>query len=428
MQRRPDTCAVAKRAERLAQECLRGRERCVAYTMIQSKDQTPLSKPLGMEALLLLAAVALGENWTINAANYQDVQPWVAASFFLGAVNAYLVIRSLPIAGWATLFYVVGVGFCDQIVREPFGASDVVDATREAVTLVLSGNNPYTHLFLSTKPPGSPFPYLPGELLFYGVPYALFHSIDHVDKWAGIGTIFLIAALAPVVGVARAALCTALYATLGGFVASTHLEGANDGSLAFLLIASAVSLAWSEFAKLRYRRKPLTQACFYASASFLAWALLFKAFSWPFLPFIAVYLFDKDPLQARRYLFVVGTLCIVAAAPFLLASPGGFISNIYRAFVFHDFYWGINIWTGLRSVGLQINPHAAVIPILGAAAVLGGFFALVKRHISLGEALMRGVGVIVIGLSLARWSTPSYFTFAYTVFVAAVALIRTSEA
>jgi len=198
--------------------------------------------------------------------------------------------------------------------------------------------------------------------------------------------------------------------------------------LAFLLIASAVLLAWNEHANLKSLPKPLPQAYFYASAVFLAWALLFKAFSWPFLPFIAACLFDKDPFAARRYFFVVGMLCAVAVAPFLLASPGGFVSNIYRAFVFHDFYWGINIWTALRSLGLQINPHALGIPILGAAAVLGGFFTLIKRQMSLGEALIRGVGVIVIALTLARWSTPSYFTFAYTVFIAGVALTSTREA
>ena len=382
-------------------------------------NREPLPTSLGMNAVFLLAAVALSENWTINAANYGYVQPWVAASFLLGGLCGYLIVRSSPIAGWATLWYVAGVGFCDQIVREPFRASDVIDATREALTVLLSGNNPYLHTFVTTRPPGSPFPYLPGELQFYGVPYAIFHSIDHVDKWAGIGTIFLFVALAPVIGVARTALCTALYATVGGFVASTHLEGANDDSLAFLLIASAVLLAWSAFARIpRWG----SRFCFYGSAGFLAWALLFKAFSWPFLPFIAVYLIDKDRIAARRYFLVTGTLCAAAVAPFLLISPAAFISNICQAFGFHDFYWGINVWTGLRSLGLRIDPHAAGIPILGGAAVLVALFTLLKHRISLGEALIRGVGVIIVALSLARWSTPSYFTFAYTVFVAGIAL------
>jgi hypothetical protein len=302
--------------------------------------------------------------------------------------------------------------------------SDVIDATREALGVLASGHNPYLHTFLTTRPPYSPFPYLPGELLLYGIPYALFGTIDAIDRWIGIVTLFLIAALAPIVGVGRAALCAALFGTFM-LAAATAVDGTNDGGLALLLTTSVVLLAWSEALLTRFSSRKLWAVCYYGSAVFFAWALLYKAFSWPFFPFIVAYLMGKDRACAWRYLWTVGGISVLAIFPFLFPSPRGFFSNVYQGFVFHEYLYGLNVWTALRNAGVLIDPRWRFITSAECAASVGVLIALLGRRIaSLGEALLCGLAVIVTALLLAHFSTSSYYTSIGTIFIAALALVQ----
>jgi hypothetical protein len=396
------------------------------------------------ETPFLLAAIALAGTWALTSAalnlpdfcrsesllqcsssNYNNVHPWLTALLLIGLIDAFLVLRAVRFGGWCTLLYVVLVGVANRLIRDSMlYVSDVIDATREALGVLFSGHNPYLHIFVTTRPPYSPFPYLPGELLFYGIPYALFHSIDAYDRIVGIATVFLIAALAPIIGTGRASLFTALYATFG-LAASTAVDGTNDGSLAFLLVAAGVSLAWSEFARTRILPPWVASGCFFVGSAFFAWALLFKALSWPFLPFVAAYLFRTDPAAARRYLLTIGIFCVAAAAPFLLSSPGGFIINVYNGFAFHAYsFYGMNVWTGLLNSGVSVNPRSTIVSYWYVALVLCLFVELLlSPSRSLGGAFLRGTAVIVTALLLAHFSTSSYYTFAGTMFIAALGLM-----
>lgn len=395
------------------------------------------------ETPFLLAAIALTGTWALTSAaltlpycgiksllqcsssNYNHVHPLLTAFLLTGLIDAFLVMRAIRFGGWVTLVYVVLAGIANRLIREPMlYVSDVIDATREALGVLFSGHNPYVHIFVTTRPASSPFPYLPGELLFYGIPYALFHSIDAFDRNVGIATVFLIAALAPIIGTGRASLLTALYATFG-LAASTAVDGTNDGGLAFLLVAAGVLLAWSEFVRTKELPLWVASVCFFAGSAFFAWALLFKAFSWPYLPFVAAYLFRTDPTAARRFLVTVGVLCFAGTAPFLVFSLGGFIMNVYHGFVFHGFYfYGMNVWTGLLFSGIPVDPGSAFVSYSFVIIVLCLFIEmLLCPSRSLGGAFLRGTAVIVTALLLAHFSTSSYYTFAGTMFIAALGLM-----
>lgn len=299
--------------------------------------------------------------------------------------------------------------------------SDVVNATREALGVLASGHNPYLHAFATTAPPGSPFPYLPGELFLYGIPYALFRSIDGVDRALGIATVVVLAALAPVVGTARAALAVAVFGTFS-LAISTSVDGTNDGGLALLLAAAAVFWAWGERGPGRPLPPRAATACADASAVCFAWALLYKGLAWPFLPFVAIALVRRDPARARRYLTIVGALCVVAVVPFLFPAPSGLIGNVYRGFVFHQGLYGLNVWTALANAGLPL-PGEAVMTLVYVFGVGAAFLAAIRRPgRTYGGALLRGAGVVLTALLFAHFSTSSYYTFLATTVIVALAL------
>ncbi len=356
----------------------------------------------------LLAAVGLGLIWSINSADYSHTKAWFTILLFVGFIAAALVVRDAPIAGRFTLFYACAVGVADRVFRPAMlYVSDVIDATREALIVLFSGHNPYLHYFMMTRPMGSPFPYLPGELLFYGIPYAVFHSINEVDRAAGIATIFVLAAAAPLVGIGRASLCVALYA---GFklAAWDSVEGSNDGSLALLIASCAVCLAW--------KRET-------ASAVLLGWALAYKPFAWPFLPFITLYVRSSNPSALRPYVGIALGVAGLLTLPFLFPSPGGLIGNVYHGFVFHAALWGMNAWTALLDLGAVINPFASFITLSEVGTAILVFVLLLRAPVpSVGRALFYGLAVIAAALGFAHWSTDSYYTFAGTLFITALSL------
>lgn len=372
---------------------------------------------------MLLAATCMGLFWSLNNADYHNVKPQLTFLFIAGTIVVFFILSGDRMAGWATLVYAGMVGAADRIFRDSaLYVSDVIDASREAIGVLLAGGNPYVHDFVTTRPVHSPFPYLPGEMLFYGIPWLAVHSIDDWDRIIGIVTIVVLAALAPLVGIARTALCVALYSTFT-LAAYGSVEGVNDGGLAFLMVVFAVLLAWSEGLQARGQAAG-ARACFYASAIFLGWALTYKAFSWPFFPFVALYVWRMHRAEAVRYLATTLGFCAVMVVPFLVWSPGGLLGNIYRGFVFHDFLYGITLWSGMRNIGLPI-PNSTAISLIEYAMTLAIFGDLIRQKvISLGGTLMRGLAVLITAFVLDHWATDSYYVFAGIVFVTAIALLE----
>jgi len=400
----------------------------------------------GSSNLLLLTVVAIGATWSLGAgalaipacvgqpllrcgtSAYNHVDPWATAMLVLGIIVGYAVFRKVREAGAIVLFYAVTFAVVNRAFRYPqLWVSDVINATREALGVMSTGANPYLHDFLTTAPQHSPFPYLPGELFFYGIPYVLIHSVDTWGKVTGIATVFVLASLAPVVGTARAALCVALYGTFE-LAAATSVDGTNDSGAAFMLLAAAVLLAWSDAARDRGWPQRTATVLSIASAVFLAWAMLYKATTWPFFPFFALYLWRRDRRNAIRSIAIVAVLFVAAIVPFLFPDPSGFFGNVYRGFVFNEYFYGLTIWTGLTNAGVPIDAGARFISILFPIAVIGTFlvlFAIPARTV--GGVLARGTAVITTALLFAHFATSSYYAYAGALFIGAVALAGSRE-
>jgi hypothetical protein len=363
----------------------------------------------------IVTATFLATMSIMHSADYYHLQAEKPFLILIQAAFTYAALRCVPVAGTFALFYVIGAEIMNDVPAMPARESDVLSATKEALQTLASGHNPYAHVFAMTRPAHSPFPYLPGELLFYGIPFSLHASIEMFEKYVGIAILFLFAALSPIVGTARLTFCLAWYVVLGvGY--NTPICGANDAGLAFVLLCSVLSLAWSEYEEQRERLRA-SQAGFYASAIFMAWALLFKATAWPFFPFIGIYLWQRNPRTARAYLAVTLGICLLAILPFLISAPIGLITNVYMGFVFHnDRIWGLNLWSVLRGMGLPMDAHKSTIKIVDNLMVIAVAIACFsKPSISLSGALARGLVVLTTALFLSQYAPAPYWAFAITI-------------
>jgi hypothetical protein len=340
---------------------------------------------------------------------------WTPVFVLLGAGVGWAAFQRGRGAGWIVLTYAAAVGVLDRIVRVPFLESDVMPATDEAIRTLRQGQNPYTHFYLSTIPPGYPFPYPPGEVLFYAIPKAVFGQISDVDRWAGIVIVLLLASLAFSVGTSRAALATALYATFG-LAAFLALDGSNDTSLALLLTAAIVLLAWSE------RGLPCDRFAFLASAVAFSWALLFKQFAWVIYPFILLHLI-RSGRDWRRHALVTLVPFGVLMLFFALQDPAGFVGNVVAGTTHPDVF-GINLWAGFAAIapGLNqaVNPWITILGVLAIA--ITAVPLLLRPGVHLGTAVMQGLAVLFVVLFFARWTAAPYYAGTAALLAIVVAL------
>lgn len=359
-----------------------------------------------------LAALLVGLFWAIGSVNYAHPQSSVFVLFVAGLGLGALLLAGGRFASWGVLLWSVAIGISDRFSQVAFNGSDVVGVTTEAIQVLTGGGNPYAHTYHQTRPPGSPFPYLPGEIAWYGLLQRITGHIVGVDKWAGIGIVLVLAALALGAGPGRAALGTVLYATFQPAILRS-LDGSNDTSLAFLILLAVLLLvAW---------RRSSLGILFYASAAFFGWALLFKAFAWLVYPFVVNHLRRRcDPW--RRYAAVSLVMTVLVCLPFAVTAPGGFLRNVLAGLSFHRRPFGLDIWaaldhTAVERVGIQVAPVLVTIVVLVTAAVLLRFPAA-----DLGGALFQGCGLVLVALFFARYATSSYYTMVCAILAAALIL------
>jgi uncharacterized membrane protein len=156
--------------------------------------------------------------------------------------------------------------------------------------------------------------------------------------------------------------------------------------------------------------------------------MLYKATTWPFFPFFALYLWRRDRRDAIRSIAIVAVLFVAAIVPFLFPDPSGFFGNVYRGFVFNEYFYGLTIWTGLTNAGVPLDAGARFISILFPIAVIGTFLVLIAiPPRTVGGVLARGCAVITTALLFAHFATSSYYAYAGAVFIGAVALAGPRE-
>lgn len=361
---------------------------------------------------LSCCALVIALYWAVGTANYQHVQPAVFGLFVAGLLIGVVVLCGYRDRPWLTLLYSAAIGVVNRAGRHAFNGSDVIGVTREALILVAHGGNPYNHTFQYSNPPGSPFPYFPGEIAFYAIPHIAVGQIVGADKWAGVGIVFLLAALGTVVGPGAAALVTVLYATLEPAV-QRSLDGSNDTGQAFLLVLGVLLLAVGR----RYQAK----VPFYAGALAFAWALAFKEFAWLIYPFAVTHL-RRDGAAWKEFMGVsLGTAAIVTL-PFFVTAPSGFIHNVVSGLTFHRQAFGVDIWAVAQSADIPV-PQTGAAPIVTVAVIpLVGTALVLRPAANLAGALFQGLLLLCVALLCARYATSSYYTCACAVAAAALVL------
>lgn len=373
------------------------------------------------EQTLPLLASAIVFVWVVGSANFQGVAPLSV----LLAAGAMIVLAAL-VAGRVTtpivLVFVACAGVALRLNAPAWEGSDVYRATDEALATLAHGANPYTHFFLSTTPPGSPFVYLPGELALYGIQHLIFGSLNDHDRWWGIGTLLAIASAGPVCGYGLAAVGTAIYAVFGMAI-ERSLDGSNDTGLAFLTVAGCAVLAYATAAAERGEERR-AQRLYDACAVILGWALATKALVWFIVPFLV--LFVALPRRRRLLVVMLATVALFTL-PFFIASPGGFVYALAQMVEYHTTIYGLNLWTGLLDTNVPaltaLIPPTAVITFLRVVTLGLVFWALWRRARTLGAAVFQGSFALGAALFTAAWSTSSYYAYLTAIVIAAIPLL-----
>lgn len=363
----------------------------------------------------VLAAIALGIMWAVGNTSVDDPQPERVLLIVVGLGLAVTTLAGRAPASFAA-WYAVLVAFSERISKAPLDDySDVLRATREALDVFLDRGNPYTHVLTSTFPVASPFPYPPGEFLFYLPAYLWFDDIGRVDLIASILVTACIAIVGFRAGFDRVALPAMLYATW--LYSSFHAgDGSNDTSAALLVAAAIALLALYE----RWPRRWL----FVVSAVAFGWALAFKQLAVFVLVPVVRYL-AAGPRWRPYLALALGTLAAFVL-PFLLRDPGAFLGQQVAALTFHTARSGVNVASGLAGVG--IAPPAGVFTALELAAAAGLLlWTAIVRTPSLGHATLAGTLTLSVVILLAWWTSQDYWLYAASIGLLGLALLDGAE-
>lgn len=376
----------------------------------------------GLDRICASASALLVMSWAITD-RYLLQHWWSPTYFVVAAAVLALLLTGARWAPWAALAIATLAGIDERLWRSVVPGSDVLPVVREAIQVLAAGLNPYTHHYVASVPEGSlAFTYPPGALLVYW-PFAMLSGdLREVERYSGVLVVALLASLAWRAGPGRAALACALYGTFG-LAALRAVDGSSETTLAVLVLLGVVLLT--------YGGTPTRWAArlYWASVLPLAAALAFKQLAWPVYAFIAFWLWRSAPAGRRHVASTVG-LAIASSAPFLLWDPTAFVRLVVVAPFVPKPPWGLNLWATLHDLDPRIV--AALDPIIGVV-FLGIVGAVALRFVrrparDLTGALAHGVGVLIVALFFARWTSSPYYTYAFALLCALFALAPLSDA
>jgi hypothetical protein len=351
----------------------------------------------------LQAAGACALFWIVQML---DTEPTDFNSYLLlgayGALALGIVTIATRINTWLVLGYIGAVGIGLRLIQPVITNSDVWLSIREAISTLFAGGDPYAHYYTSTVPPGSPFPYLPGAMLYGILQNGWWNGLALNDKPAAIVVIVCFVILGRIYGPGLAALGASLYAS-SELVIWRSLDGSNDTALAGLIAVGVVSLA---IARDGGTRPHLRRLFYIVSALMFGWAIGFKALAWPVYPFVVLAI----PQHERRSWLTIslgsfGVLCL----PFFIWNPSAFVHQIWLGFTYHTTVWGLDIWNAIEHIRPGTMAHLGGFP-LGLAVFVFGLSAMLlwrQRPATLGEGILRGAALLAIMLAMPRWSTTS---------------------
>jgi hypothetical protein len=360
---------------------------------------------------LLYFTIIAGQIWIVDVANFIHLQWTIMAQMGIGIIALWLGIRRSRGFGFMTCLFALSLAASRHLQGVQFIASDVLDASREALYITLTGHNPYTHYYLTTRPPGSPFPYPPGEILYYFLGASVAGNLYNVEICAGLGLCFLLLALTPLIGTGRAAMALLLYGGFNMAVWNSN-DGSNDVSATFLLVSAILCVAWavSQVARPKWISSGMYLKILSSLGSFLlAWAVTFKGTTWPIA--LAVLLFaSRIENFGKRFCIMFFATCAIIVVPFILLSPSGYFANMLAMGTFHPTIAGLNIWAGLRGMGIHIT-YSPLLHVCEILALLVSAFMLLRKPIAtLGQATLAGSFMLWATMFFAPYNSGSYFT------------------
>lgn len=355
--------------------------------------------------------------------NYERPDPVHFAVLIAAATGLGGALLHKRWAGLVVLITALGLGVYLRALAGDNRASDVMLATNEALGVLGSGHDPYTHFYAMTNPPGGPFAYPPGELAFYGLAHLLGANIFRVDMLTGILNLGLLASLSPLIGDGLAALALSpLAAAVDVIFHST--DGSNDTAASFLAVAGVVALAWSFATRGRLARRAL----WFTSAVAFGWVVAFKEYSLPIAVFVALFVWRSDARRARLWIAVEIATAALFVLPFLAWNPIGLASNVGGELLAHQNIWGRNLWHDVISLQPGEVAIAPLIPAITLCALAGATVALWRRRMpNLGAAFLAGCALVALVFVLARWTTSTYYIFLTPLVMAGVTLTLASE-
>jgi hypothetical protein len=339
--------------------------------------------------------------------DYEQPDPVHFAALAIALAGLVAIFSRRGWAGQAILLAALALGVYQRMTIGDHPGSDVLVATNEALLVLAAGGNPYAHTFAMTNPPGGPFAYPPGEIAFYGLAHLFGENVFRVDRMCSIINLGLIAYLAPLVGDGLAALAVGTLAVSGDVVFHA-VDGSNDTSASFLMLAGIVALGWS--AAVRGR---LSTVLWFTAAVVFGWTVAFKEYAAPLALFVGLYLWRSDAARARPWIATMVATTAAFVLPFFVWNPAAFVRNVGGEMIAHTNVWGRNFWhDALSFAGSQLNAITPAIPLIAAAVAVGAVVVLWRRPAgSLGTAFLQGCAVLAAILLSARWTTSVYYVF-----------------
>ncbi len=318
--------------------------------------------------------------------------------------------------------YTFAFGIYERVIRifDPTIYSDVLLVTKEAIHVILAGDNIYLHLFRSSIPPGQPFKYGPFEPIFYIPFYYFFEELRFAELFSCIIIMALVFSLGKFIGYAKTLIPLALYSCWGIIIESTG-AGVNDDSAGMLAFLSIFLLI------LAMRQKSRSLAA--VSSIVLGISICFKLFPALFAPFIILFLFNlknKSPINWKYYMALVATTIFVLSLPYLLVSPKPYLNNIFiensKRLVAFQLQW--HIWNSLlnrsfflylpRLFNIDVVDLIPIIPKIMLTISLATIILLLvvaRKVTSLALATCYGIIVWFVLLTMGPWFPFSYFAF-----------------
>ena len=285
-----------------------------------------------------------------------------------------------------------------------FGGSDVLDATTEAIGVLLGGASPYAHTYALTRPAGQPMPYPPAALLLHLPGYLLGGRFGvYLDEASFGGVVFAILGwLAARVSWTLGLPVLAVYATLGNMI-YTSADGSNDTSTGAVLLLAVVAAVWAWQGG--WDRRRLMWAGLAAGL-----ALATKQTTVFVVLLVAVAIWQMAGRRvALRYAGAGAAVLLAVSAPFLLLGPVEYLRGLVAFAGVHLDVYGWNIWTFAQNLRLPVlEPEPATVVNVGLTLV-ALLFALAQRMSSIVLATFLGTLVTLTLFVTARWSSFSYF-------------------